>query len=533
MNLRFNNGYFIRKLLSKPKFNLLFAYFGPVKGRIERMSTQAARRKGADGPGMEGTGTMRIGRRTLLAGTAAVAAGAAGAWWWGGEPPVPKADRAARTEGQLFERGLIGIERSGWTRPEGVAAPWPVLAADIAADVLVVGAGLAGSSLALHLAEAGLKVAVIEARQPGWGASGRNAGHVLPTLRDAAVFERFPDGGKAFLDAFRKHRNLPYDLAARHGAAQDAVRSGYLNVAENAEAAAEFRAKSAWMERQGLLRIEETGGEELVRQTGSRLWTHAISFPDGGQVNPYRLTNAMTAAAARLGALVFGESPAIRIDQAGSRWTVRTPRGSVTAERVVFCTNAYPTDVVPEFATAFYPLTAYALTTRTLPDEAKALIMPGRQTLSQLPLDINPLVRDRHDRLILSSIPTVSSPEDAVWHFRNQLAWLHHAWPETKAMKIELEAYWTGRVAMRDREFPGVFQPRPGIYGLMYFNAWGNLMAPLMGKLLARGLAADRTDALPFPIEKPLAVSNQGKMDRIIRHLLIPAARTAQNLGVL
>ncbi|HOB15213.1 MAG TPA: FAD-binding oxidoreductase, partial [Novosphingobium sp.] len=222
-----------------------------------------------------------------------------------------------------------------------------------------------------------------------------------------------------------------------------------------------------------------------------------------------------------------------RIDQAGSRWTVRTPRGSVTAERVVFCTNAYPTDVVPEFATAFYPLTAYALTTRTLPDEAKALIMPGRQTLSQLPLDINPLVRDRHDRLILSSIPTVSSPEDAVWHFRNQLAWLHHAWPETKAMKIELEAYWTGRVAMRDREFPGVFQPRAGIYGLMYFNAWGNLMAPLMGKLLARGLAADRTDALPFPIEKPLAVSNQGKMDRIIRHLLIPAARTAQNLGVL
>lgn len=476
---------------------------------------------------------MKIGRRTLLAGTGAVAAAAATARWWGGEPCIPDADRAARSDSELFDRGLVGIERSGWTMPEGLAASWPKLTADIGADVTVVGAGLAGSSLALHLAEAGLKVALIEARQPGWGASGRNAGHVLPALRDPAVFESFPDGGKAFFDAFREHRDLPYALAARHGNEADAVRAGYLNVAESADAAADFRAKWAWMEKLGLLRTEDIGGEELVRQTGSKLWSHAVNYPDGGHVNPYRLTNGMVAAAARLGAAVHGDSPAAAIEPAGQRWTVRTPGGSVTADRMVFCTNAYPTDVVAEFTAAFYPLTAYALTTKPLPPEAQGAIMPGRQTLSQLPLDINPLVRDRHDKLVLSSIPSVSSAEDATWHFRNQLAWLHHAWPETRDMRIELEAYWTGRVAMRDREFPGVFQPRPGLYGLMYFNAWGNLMAPLMGKLLARGLAADQTHALPFPIEKPLAVSNQGKMDRIIRHLLIPAARSAQRLGVL
>lgn len=476
---------------------------------------------------------MKIGRRTLLAGTGAVAATAATAWWWGGEPRVPEADRAAKSDSELFDRGLVGIDRSGWTMPDGLAPAWPKLTADISADVAVIGAGLAGSSLALHLAETGLKVALIEARQPGWGASGRNAGHILPTLRDPAVFESFPDAGKAFLDAFREHRGLPYDLAARHGFEADVVRTGYLNVAESADSAAEFRAKWAWMEKLGLLRAEDTGGAELARQTGSKLWTHAVNYPDGGHVNPYRLTNGMAAAAAKLGAQIHGDSAVTAIEQAGRRWTLRTPGGSVTADRVVFCTNAYPTDVVPEFATAFYPLTAYALTTKVLPAEAQAVIMPGRQTLSQVPLDINPLVRDRHDKLVLSSIPTVSSAEDAAWHFRNQLAWLHHAWPETRSMKIELETYWTGRVAMRDREFPGVFQPRPGLFGLMYFNAWGNLMAPLMGKLLAAGLAADRTDALPFPIEKPLAVSNQGKMDRIIRHLLIPAARTAQNLGVL
>jgi hypothetical protein len=104
--------------------------------------------------------------------------------------PLVDADRAAHSDAQFFDRGLVPLERSGWTLPGGVAPPYPALAADIDVGVLVVGAGLAGSSLALHLAEAGVAVAVLEARQPGWGASGRNAGHVLPTLRDPTVFER-------------------------------------------------------------------------------------------------------------------------------------------------------------------------------------------------------------------------------------------------------------------------------------------------------------------------------------------------------
>lgn len=473
-------------------------------------------------------------RRAVLVGGGLIAAGAVGGWrWWEGYPELIRADREASGEAELFDRGLIGIEHSGWTRPEGLAPAFPALNEAIETDVLIVGAGLAGSSLALHLAEAGVAVTLIEARQPGWGASGRNAGHVLPALRDGAVFDSFPDKGKAFLEAFREHRTIPYDLQTRHGFAADAVRTGYLNVAESKDAIAKFRQQTAWMERQGLLRIEETGGAELQRQTGSKLWTHALDYVDGGHVNPYRLTNGMASSAAKLGAQIFGGTPAIAIEQEGARWQVRTPGGSVRADRVVFCTNAYPTEVMPEFARAFYPLTAYALTTRPLSQEARAAINPGGKTLSQVPLDINPLVRDRNDRLILSSIPAVSGAQDARWHFANQLAWLHHAWPETRSMKIELETYWTGRVAMRDRQFPGVFQPRPGLFGLMYFNAWGNVMAPLMGKLLAAGLVADRINALPFPVEQPLSVSNQGKMDRIIRHLLIPAARSAQGFGIL
>lgn len=157
----------------------------------------------------------------------------------------------------------------------------------------------------------------------------------------------------------------------------------------------------------------------------------------------------------------------------------------------------------------------------------------GGQTLAQVPIDLNPTVVDEHGRMVLSSIPRVEGAEDAQWHFANQMDWVHAMWPETREMAIELEAYWTGRVALRDRQFPGVFELRPGLYGLMHFNAWGNVMAPLMGKLFAEGLASDRMGDLPFPLEKPVAVANPGKQDRIIRRLLIPSARQGQRWGII
>ena len=67
----------------------------------------------------------------------------------------------------------------------------------------------------------------------------------------------------------------------------------------------------------------------------------------------------------------------------------------------------------------------------------------------------------------------------------------------------------------------------------MYFNAWGNVMAPLMGKILAGGLARDDMASLPFPVERPEPVSFNRKYEVLIRHVLIPAARTAQRWGFL
>jgi glycine/D-amino acid oxidase-like deaminating enzyme len=434
---------------------------------------------------------------------------------------------------EMYERGTVPIDTSGWATPGGVLPGYPALEKHLDADVVVIGAGLAGGSLALHLAEAGINVVLLEARQPGWGGSGRNAGHVLPLLKTLKVFEQFPDGGKKFLELFKQHRSIAFDLAKKHGIACDALDAGYLNAIEYKWVFKRWKEKALHLEKTQGLEFELVGGAEMEKLTGSKYYPYGVLWQTGGRINPYLFTNGLVSAAVQHGASVFGESEAESLTKSGDRWRVDVAKGSVVADRVVFCTNAYPTKIIPEFTNSYYPLTAYALSTKPLPKEALEIIMPSRACMVQQPIDLNPSIVDGRGRIIAASIPHISKPENAAWHFKKYMRWIHRTWPQTKEFNIELENYWTGMVAMRDQEFPGVFEVKPGVFGLMHFNAWGNLMAPLMGMLLADAIAKDRMDQLPFPLEKPESLDNQGKQNFIIRKILIPAARVGQRIGII
>ncbi len=108
---------------------------------------------------------MTTTRRALLAGTAALAAGlGVRSWWQDGQSVTLPADFGRLPEHDQFDLGAVPIEKSGWTLPEGTKQPYPPLLEDVDTAFLVVGSGLAGASLALHLAEAGQSVVLIEAR---------------------------------------------------------------------------------------------------------------------------------------------------------------------------------------------------------------------------------------------------------------------------------------------------------------------------------------------------------------------------------
>lgn len=475
-------------------------------------------------------------RDALKAGGVVVAESALAGCSTDANTPSKNAEQSqyAVANSELHDKGTVPINTSGWTKTRGLGAYYVGLNKHLVTDVLVIGAGLAGSSVALHLSELGIDTVVLEARQPGWGASGRNAGHVLPLLRDMGVFEQFPDQGKAFFELFREQHTIPFDIAKKYAIDCDAVQSGYLNAMTSQSSFDKFKKAStapAQKLGQSLVDIDSATMREM---TGSDYYSHGLLYESGGRINPYLFTVGMIRAAVDNGAKVFGDSVATKASPEGEGWQVQLENGnSVRCDKVIFCTNAYSTDIVPQFQQGCYPVTAYALSTNPLPAELLDIVLPSRATLAQVPIDLNPLIVDGHNRIVTASIPSRSKPADSQWHFEQHLKWIHRTWPETRDAPIELDAYWTGRVAMRDQEFPGMYQLDSGIYGLMHFNAWGNVMAPLMGRSLAQAIASDCPDQMPFPIVKPDTIANPGKQEFLIRSLLIPAARIAQGFGII
>jgi len=132
---------------------------------------------------------------------------------------------------KFYEAGTVPINYSAWPL-EQPATQYAALKADIDTDVVVIGAGLAGSSVALHLAERGIATVLLEGDQPGAGASGRNAGHIQPYLSSLEPLQNFAGGGRKFLNYFTSNRNIIVDLCQKYSIAADVHLFGMIDAAK-------------------------------------------------------------------------------------------------------------------------------------------------------------------------------------------------------------------------------------------------------------------------------------------------------------
>lgn len=431
-----------------------------------------------------------------------------------------------------FELGTVPISRSGWTTLAPNSATYSSLDADRQADVVVIGAGLAGASTALHLAVRGIKVVVLEAQQPAAGASGRNAGHMAPYLESLKPMQRWPDGGQRLLELFIHNRRLVFELCTQYGIEADAARVGYLDVARLRGWRGHFRAIAKRWKDFGY-EVDAVGGSDLAALTGTSEYSCGLYWRDGGRVNPFLLTHGMIAAAQRHGAHIVGDSPVTSCEPFNGGWEVRTASGAVRARKVVICTNGHSGNgFFPDIGRTNYPCVASGLATQPLSDADLAHINPSRAALIQHPVGLNPLVIDGHGRLITAKIPNARQADNADLHFSQFLYFLHRAYPATRDMRIELESYWTGRTFNAADNYPKLYSPAAGVFALVNLGAWGNVMAPLLGMNLANALASDNPSDLVLPIEPLHAVKYPMSLEFSVRRLLIPAAKFADRFGL-
>ncbi|MFS3136782.1 NAD(P)/FAD-dependent oxidoreductase [Gluconacetobacter sacchari] len=382
------------------------------------------------------------------------------------------------------------------------AVPTPELRGETRVGTVLIGGGFTALSAALHLAEAGHAVAVLEAAEPGWGASGRNGGQVNPGLKalPSEVARHFgPERGARLAAAAWNAPDLVFDLIARHGIDCAAARGGTL------------RAATAASQLPALRRLAEEcaarGGDvawldaaQIAARTGTSRYRAALLDRRGGQVNPLALARGLARAAIAHGAAIHGGSRALSVRRAGAGWRVGTQRGAVLADRVVFATNGYADRLWDRLRRTVVPVSSAIIATAPLPAEARARILAGREVLYELGAITTYYRIDDAGRLLIggrSSLGDRAGPHAfpglrrqalALWPFLRGVAWTHG---------------WNGHVAVTPDHYPHWHEPMPGIIACLGYNGRGVAMATLLGREVARrALGAGTEDILlpPGPI---------------------------------
>lgn len=433
---------------------------------------------------------------------------------------------------KAYESGTAPIETSGWVPKINMPPTYQPLSGDITADVVIVGAGVVGASLALALTEQSYNVAVLESRQPAFGASGRNAGHIRPYIKDEIPREN-PGPTQKRLEFFAENRSLIFELCEQYGIAANAERSGYLEVSRTRWANAQFIHNEKKWKSLGF-NLSRVSREDAARLSGSKENIDGLYWEDGGSINPYLFTNGLISAAVQRGCRVFGDSPALSCDRQGSGWKLRTAQGSVNAQMVIFCTNGHVGNAVfPELAATNFPLTACALATKPISPGLRSIINPSRATLMQRPTGLAPLVVDREGRLITAQIPDYGRAHRKDLYFSRFLHYLHRAYPESRDETIEMESYWTGRSFNTASEFPQLFQLDSDVFAVVNTGSTGNMMGPIIARYFVEFFLPHHDQAFIAPIRNIHAIQNPNAMERKLRLLLLPAARLADRLGML
>ena len=279
------------------------------------------------------------------------------------------------------------LPNSVWAATATPASPYQSLSRDTQVDVAVVGAGFTGLSCALHLAERGYKVAVLDAFEPGWGASGRNGGQIIAGLKhdpDELESTFGPRLGKAMVREFGAGADLVSSLVERYAIACDLRRTGWIQGAHGPKAfESVVRPRfEQWKARGVDARL--LGREETASLIGSDAGAYCGGWldPRGGVLQPLSYARGLAAGAMSKGAAIYAGTPARRLLSNGSGWKIETDGPSISAGKVVLATNAYTDDLWPGLRQTVIPVTSFQIATKPLPAGMRQTLLPGGQGVS-------------------------------------------------------------------------------------------------------------------------------------------------------
>ena len=332
---------------------------------------------------------------------------------------------------------------------------------------------------------------MLEAQAPGWGASGRNGGQVNPGLKfDPDQVER--DLGAAAVTFSGNAPNVVFDLIERHQIACEALQSGTLRAAFGPRALAGVRATAAQWDRRGAP-VTFVDRDAMAGLTGADRYLGAVLDRRGGQLNPLGYARGLAAAAINAGAAVHGATPVTRMEKAGGRWRLTTPRGVVTADKVVLATNGYTDGLWPGLARSVVPVYSAIVASEPVSDD----IMPSRSSLYEMG-DITVYYRKDRDNRVLMGGRSVQRDIGGPGELRYLIDYTARLWPAMRG--VQWTHGWSGQLAVTQDHYPHVHEPDENVLVCLGYNGRGVAMSTAMGGEIARRAIGGRAAEISLPV---------------------------------
>ncbi|SIT19268.1 NAD(P)/FAD-dependent oxidoreductase [Insolitispirillum peregrinum] len=383
---------------------------------------------------------------------------------------------------------------------------FPALDGQHSADIVVIGAGFAGLSAALHAAEAGRSVILLEAVTVGHGGAGRNNGQVIPSLTradPADLRKRYgTERGNRFARLIAGSAAFTFDLIRRHGIQADAQQNGWLQPAHSPGRATIARRRfEQWAEVGG--DVAYLDGQQVEQQTGATGYHAAWLAHSGGHVNPLGLARGLGQAAARAGAKLFEQSPVRSVSRDGDGWRLTTPRGSVQAGQVIVATDAYSDSLFPTFRRSTVAVRFFQLATSVLSPEVRAAVLPNGHALSDTHGDLYFFRPTADGRLVTGGALVL--PHNWQARLSHSLAQrLQTVFPIFAKTGVQFDYHWDGLIGFTTDFLPHLHQLAPGILSVVGYNGRGVALATACGKMLAEAALGHAPEDLDLP-QSPIA----------------------------
>ena len=391
------------------------------------------------------------------------------------------------------------LEPSLWAATAPAAVPTPPLQASATADVCIVGAGYAGLSTALHLAERGITAVVLEAKEPGVGGSGRNGGQVIPGLKfDPDELETMfgPERGPRLVDFVSRTADVVWELIDKHRMDVPNTRTGWIQSAISRPAVGPIEARAAQWQKRGAP-VDVLDRQETERYVGHGQYLAAWIDRRGGVVQPLAYARGLAKAALAAGAAVHGNTQATGLERENGKWIVSTRQGStVTADRVVLATNGYTGDLWPHLRQTIIAANSFQVATKPLSDNVRKSILPGGQATSDS-RRIGLYYRlDHSGRFLLGGRGPMREPK-GVDDWAHIETMMEKMFPQLKGAGIDFR--WGGRVAITRDHLPHLHEPAPGLLIDIGCMGRGVALQSAMGRAMASYIASGDPLALPLP----------------------------------